>query len=544
MSRNVRTVTAPPSAVWAVLSDGWLYPVWVVGAARMREVEDHWPQVGAKLHHSVGIWPLLIDDNTEVLESEPGRLLRLRTRGWPAGEAEVVIRLAAVGTGTEITLDEDAVEGPGVVRPPAAAHTRAGVAQHRDPATALLRRGEPTGEPRMRALTWQGRGNVSVETVPDPVIEQPNDVIIEVTSTAICGSDLHLYEVLGPFLTPGDVLGHETMGVVVERGPEAGDLQVGDRVVVPFNISCGSCWMCSRGLFAQCETTQVREFGKGASLFGYTSLYGAVPGGQAELLRVPQAQFGPVKVPEGVPDERYLYLSDILPTAWQAVRYADVDEGDTLAVFGLGPVGQLTARIGLLAGCRVIGVDLVPERLALAAAHGVEVIALDEVDGADGAVEAVLTATGGRGADGTVDAVGMEAHGSPLAEKAIGLVGHLPDMLARPLTDRMAVDRTAALLAAIKSVRRGGTVSVSGVYGGEVDPMPLMEMFDRGITMRLGQCHVRRWTDEIREVLDQDEDVLGVESLATHRLPLENAPEAYEMFQQKKDGCVKVVLRP
>ena len=294
----------------------------------------------------------------------------------------------------------------------------------------------------MRALTWQGRGHVSVETVPDPTIEQPNDVVIEVTSTAICGSDLHLYEVLGPFLTPGDVLGHETMGVVVERGPEAGDLQVGDRVVVPFNISCGSCWMCSRGLYAQCETTQVREQGKGASLFGYTSLYGSVPGGQAELLRVPQAQFGPVKVPEGVPDERYLYLSDILPTAWQAVRYADVGAGDTLAVFGLGPVGQLATRIGLLKGCRVIGVDLVPERLALAAAHGVEVIDLDDVEDP---VEAVLAATDGRGADGTVDAVGMEAHGSPVAEKAIGLVGRLPDKLARPLTDKMAIDRTAAL---------------------------------------------------------------------------------------------------
>jgi threonine dehydrogenase-like Zn-dependent dehydrogenase len=393
----------------------------------------------------------------------------------------------------------------------------------------------------MRALTWQGRGHVSVETVADPTIEQPNDVVIEVTSTAICGSDLHLYEVLGPFLTPGDVLGHETMGVVVDRGPEAGDLQVGDRVVVPFNISCGTCWMCSRGLYAQCETTQVREQGKGASLFGYTSLYGSVPGGQAELLRVPQAQFGPVKVPEGVPDERYLYLSDILPTAWQAVRYADVGAGDTLAVFGLGPVGQLATRIGLLKGCRVIGVDLVPERLALAAAHGVEVIDLDDVEDP---VEAVLAATDGRGADGTVDAVGMEAHGSPVAEKAIGLVGRLPDKLARPLTDKLAIDRTAALLAAIKSVRRGGTVSVSGVYGGEVDPMPMMEMFDRGITMRLGQCHVRRWTEEIRRVLDESEDVLGVESLATHRLPLESAPEAYAMFQQKKDGCVKVVLRP
>ncbi len=393
----------------------------------------------------------------------------------------------------------------------------------------------------MRALTWQGKRSVSVETVTDPVIEQPNDAVIRVTSTAICGSDLHLYEVLGPFLTPGDVLGHETMGVVEEVGPDAGDLQVGDRVVVPFNISCGHCYMCSRGLFAQCETTQVREFGKGASLFGYTSLYGAVPGGQAEYLRVPQAQFGPIKVPEGVSDERYLYLSDILPTAWQAVEFAEVNEGDTLAVFGLGPVGQLTLRIALNAGVRAIGVDLVPERLALATASGAEVVDMSSVDDVP---PAILDLTDGRGADGTVDAVGMEAHGSGLAKAAIGAVGLLPDVVAKPLTDKLAIDRLAALQAAIKSVRRGGTVSVSGVYGGEVDPMPMMEMFDRGITMRLGQCHVRRWTDDIIAVLAQDDDVLGVESLATHRVSLEEAPAAYEMFQKKTDGCIKVVLKP
>ncbi len=393
----------------------------------------------------------------------------------------------------------------------------------------------------MRALTWQGKRSVSVETVPDPVIEQPTDAVIRVTSTAICGSDLHLYEVLGPFLTPGDVLGHETMGVVEAVGAEAGDLQIGDRVVVPFNISCGHCWMCTRGLFAQCETTQVREFGKGASLFGYTSLYGAVPGGQAEYLRVPQAQFGPVKVPEGVSDERYLYLSDILPTAWQAFEFADVGDGDTLAVFGLGPVGQLTTRIALNAGVRVIGIDLVPERLALAAERGAEVLDLTSVGNGP---RAILDLTEGRGADGTVDAVGMEAHGSGLAKAAIGAVGMLPDAIARPLTDRFAIDRLAALQAAIKSVRRGGTVSVSGVYGGEIDPMPMMEMFDRGITMRLGQCHVRRWTDEIVKVLEQDDDVLGLESLATHRVSLEEAPAAYEMFQKKQDGCIKVVLKP
>lgn len=393
----------------------------------------------------------------------------------------------------------------------------------------------------MRALTWQGKEKVSVETVPDPVISQPTDAIIKVTSTAICGSDLHLYSVLGPYLHQGDILGHEPMGIVEEVGSEVTHIKPGDRVVVPFNISCGSCWMCTRGLFAQCETTQNREQGKGASLFGYTELYGSVPGGQAEYLRVPQAHFGPIRVPDGVPDERFLYLSDILPTAWQAVAYADVPEEGTLAVFGLGPVGQLCARIGVHQGRRVIGVDRVPERLELAQTYGVETVDLSEHDNI---AEVVLELTGGRGADGVVDAVGMEAHGNPVMETAIKAVGLLPDAAARPVIDRMGIDRLDALTTAIKAVRRGGTVSVSGVYGGEVDPMPLMEMFDRGITMRLGQCHVKRWVDEIIPVVMQDGDVLGLETLATHRPSLEEAPAAYEMFQQKADGCIKVVLKP
>lgn len=393
----------------------------------------------------------------------------------------------------------------------------------------------------MRALTWQGKEKVSVETVPDPVISQPTDAVIKVTSTAICGSDLHLYSVLGPYLHRGDILGHEPMGIVEEVGSEVTHIKPGDRVVVPFNISCGSCWMCTRGLFAQCETTQNREQGKGASLFGYTELYGSVPGGQAEYLRVPQAHFGPIRVPDGAADERFLYLSDILPTAWQAVAYADVPEAGTLAVFGLGPVGQLCARIGVHQGRRVIGVDRVPERLELAQTYGVETVDLSEHDNIP---EVVLELTGGRGADGVVDAVGMEAHGNPVMETAIKAVGLLPDAAARPVIDRMGIDRLDALTTAIKAVRRGGTVSVSGVYGGEVDPMPLMEMFDRGITMRLGQCHVKRWVDELIPVVMQDGDVLGLETLATHRPSLEEAPAAYEMFQQKADGCIKVVLKP
>ena len=393
----------------------------------------------------------------------------------------------------------------------------------------------------MRALTWQGKRDVRVEDVADPRIEAATDAIIEVTSTAICGSDLHLYEVLGPFLAPGDVLGHETMGIVREVGPDVHHIAPGDRVVVPFTISCGSCWMCERGLMAACETTQVRSQGKGAALFGYTELYGSVPGGQAEFLRVPQAQFGPIKVPHEHPDDRFLFLSDILPTAWQGVAYTHTRAGDTVAIFGLGPVGQLAARIALHWGIRVIGVDRVPERLALAAARGVETIDLRDVDDP---ASAVFDLTSGSGADGTLDAVGMEAHGSPAQEVTMKAVGALPDVLAKTMTKKMGIDRLAALTGAIRTVRRGGTVSVSGVYGGMADPMPLMEMFDKGISMRMGQCHVKAWIDEIMPVVMESGDVLGLESLATHHLPLEEAAEGYEMFRQKSDGCVKVVLRP
>jgi len=403
----------------------------------------------------------------------------------------------------------------------------------------------------MKALTWQGRRDVRVEEVPDPRVLEPTDAIIRVTSTAICGSDLHLYEVLGMFLRPGDILGHEPMGVVEEVGAEVTGLRAGDRVVVPFNISCGHCWMCDRHLYAQCETTQVRGSGKGAALFGYTALYGAVPGGQAEYLRVPQAQFGPLKVPTGPPDERFLYLSDILPTAWQAVAYADVPDGGTLAVLGLGPVGQMCVRVARHVGAggaraatprevRVIGVDRVSARLRLAAGHGAEVVDLTEV--ADVA-ERLAELTGGRGPDAVVDAVGMEAHGAPLGKAAQTAVGLLPDLLARPLTERFGVDRMTALHTAIRAVRRGGTVSLSGVYGGEVDPMPMMDLFDKGVQLRMGQAHVRRWTGQILPLLT-DTDLLDVEGFATHRLPLAEAPHGYEIFQKKQEDCVKVVLAP
>ena len=260
----------------------------------------------------------------------------------------------------------------------------------------------------MKAVTWHGRRDVRVEEVPDPILKEPNDAIVRITSSGLCGSDLHLYETLGPFMGEGDILGHEPMGIVEEVGPETGELRVGDRVVMPFQICCGHCWMCTQGLHTQCETTQVRDRGMGAALFGFSKLYGEVPGAQAEFLRVPQAQFLPIKVPQGPPDERFLFLSDVLPTAWQSVAYADVPEGGTLLVLGLGPIGDMACRIALHQGRRVIGVDRVPERLARVEALGAEVIDLSAVDDVG---EEVRSRTEGRGADAVVDAVGMEAHG-------------------------------------------------------------------------------------------------------------------------------------
>jgi threonine dehydrogenase-like Zn-dependent dehydrogenase len=333
------------------------------------------------------------------------------------------------------------------------------------------------------------------------------------------------------------------MGIVEEVGPEVSQIEAGDRVVIPFNISCGECWMCKEKLFAQCETTQNREQEKGASLFGYTKLYGEVPGGQAEYLRVPQAHFGPIKVPaNGAPDERYLFLSDVLPTAWQAVEYAAIPKGGSVAVFGLGPIGQMCARIARHQGAEtVIGIDNVPERLEMARRNGIEAVDSDQHEDVPAAVREM---TVGRGPDGVIDAVGMEAHGAPGAEMAQKLTGLLPDALAAKVTEKAAVDRLSALLDSIDTVRRGGTISISGVYGGQLDPLPMMQLFDKGIQLRMGQAHVRRWTDEILPLLEGDEDPLGVDDLTTHQLPLEQAPEAYEMFQKKEDGAIKVVLKP
>ncbi|RST03715.1 alcohol dehydrogenase catalytic domain-containing protein [Streptomyces sp. WAC05950] len=394
----------------------------------------------------------------------------------------------------------------------------------------------------MKAVTWQGRRKIEVATVPDPQIIDPTDAVIKVTTTGLCGSDLHLYEVLGPFLDAGDILGHEPMGVVAEVGPGARDLKVGDRVVVPFNVSCGTCFMCERGLHSQCETTQVHEHGSGASLFGYTKLYGQVPGGQAEYLRVPFADTLPIRVPEGPPDERFVYLSDVLPTAWQAVVYADIPSGGSVAVLGLGPIGDMCTRIAAHRGAgKVIGIDLVPERLARAAGHGVQVFDLAQYG--DQLVDAVRDATGGRGPDAVIDAVGMEAHGGAAARAAQTATGLLPDALASALMKRAGVDSLAALRLAIELVRRGGTISLSGVYGGAADPLPLLTMFDKQIQLRMGQANVRRWVDDLLPLLT-DGDPLGVEGFATHHLPLAEAPQAYADFQKKRDNMVKVLFHP
>ncbi|MGH3823077.1 MAG: alcohol dehydrogenase catalytic domain-containing protein [Pseudonocardiaceae bacterium] len=375
----------------------------------------------------------------------------------------------------------------------------------------------------MKAVTWHGRRDVRI------------------TTTGICGSDLHLYEVLGPFMDEGDILGHEPMGIVEQVGSAVTDLAVGDRVAIPFTISCGTCFMCGHGLHSQCETTQVREQGMGAALFGYTKLYGQVPGGQAEYLRVPFGNTLPIKVPHGPPDERFVYLSDVLPTAWQAVEYAGILPGGSVVVLGLGPIGDMACRIARHRGAgQVIGVDLVPERLERAASRDVTVFDLRNTTDVTAAIRDL---TEGRGPDAVIDAVGMEAHGAPAAKAAHQLTALLPDPAAAKLMRTVGVDRLAALYSAIDIVRRGGTISIVGVYGGMTDPLPMLRIFDKQIQLRMGQANVKRWIGDIMPLLT-DDDPLGVEGFATHRLSLKDAPMGYRIFQAKHNNAIKVLFEP
>lgn len=380
----------------------------------------------------------------------------------------------------------------------------------------------------MKAVVWHGSHDVRVDEVPDPKVEEPTDAVIRITSTAICGSDLHLYAKLYPAMKAGDVIGHEPMGIVEEVGAEVTHIRPGDRVVVPFNIACGSCWQCSDGFHSQCETTQNKSTRKGAALFGYTHLYGGVPGGQAEYLRVPQAHFGPVPVPDGLPDDRYLFLSDVIPTAWQAVDYAAIPSGGTVTIFGLGPIGLMCLRIAKHLGAeRVIAVDQVPERLARAEAWGAEVINFSQVDDV---TNCVWEMTEGRGTDSVIDAVGMEAAGS-----------RVDSLLA---TVKVQPDKLVALHNALGVCRRGGTVSLTGVYTGAFPLFPLGDLFDKQISLRMGQANVRRWLDDILPLIEDPADPLATETFATHHLPLSEAPDAYRKFQAKQDGMIKVVLKP
>lgn len=384
----------------------------------------------------------------------------------------------------------------------------------------------------MRAVVWRGPKKVEVAEVADPRIEQPTDAVIRVTATAICGSDLHLYDHGASLaMKPGDILGHEAMGVVTATGSEAArHLKEGDTVVVPFNISCGHCYFCLRRLYAQCETTQNLGGRKGASLFGYTHMYGGVPGGQAEYLRVPQAQFGPIVLdPEldaAIPEQAALLLSDVLPTAWQAVEYAAIPAGGSVTVHGLGPVGQLCVRIARYRGAStVVAVDPDPYRRRVAAEHGAD----HTLPGNGDVVGEVRELTDGRGTDSSIDAVGMDAQGS------------LTDRVLQ--TAKVQPDRLFALHHALGTVRRGGTCSVVGVYGGWFPKFPVGDLFDRSVTLRWGQANVRAWTDNLLDVLRAG-DPIDAAGLVTTWAPLADAPELYRSFRAKQDGVLKVVMRP
>jgi threonine dehydrogenase-like Zn-dependent dehydrogenase len=388
----------------------------------------------------------------------------------------------------------------------------------------------------MKALVWHGANDVRVEQVRDPAILNPRDAIVKVTSTAICGSDLHLLNGYIPTMQAGDILGHEFMGEVVEVGKGNKKLQVGDRVVVPFTIACGHCFFCQKDLWSLCDNSNPnawmaeKVYGYSTSgLFGYSHMTGGYAGGQAQFARVPFADVGPLKVPDTLSDEQVLFLSDILPTGYMAAQNCDISPGDVLAVWGCGPVGQMAIRSAFLLGAaRVIAIDDVPERLRLAAGAGAEIVNFDE----ESVFERVKQLTGGRGPDACIDAVGLEAHGATLD-------AYIDQ--AKTATF-LATDRPSALRQAIHACRKGGIVSIPGVYGGFLDKIPLGAAFQKGLTFKMGQTHVMKYMKPLLERIERGE--IDPSFVITHRLPLDEAPHGYRLFRDRKNECIKVVLKP
>ncbi|MDB5597661.1 MAG: Alcohol dehydrogenase GroES domain protein [Hyphomicrobiales bacterium] len=389
----------------------------------------------------------------------------------------------------------------------------------------------------MKALRWHGTQDIRCESVPDPRIEHPRDAIIKMTSCAICGSDLHLYDGFMPGMEAGDIMGHEFMGEVVEVGRENRKLKVGDRVVVPFTIICGECEQCKRGNFSVCERTNRNKemadtaFGHTtAGLYGYTHLTGGYPGGQAEYVRVPYADVGPVKIPDGLTDEQVLFLGDIFPTGWQAAVQCDIEPTDTVAIWGAGPVGQFTIRSAIMLGARqVISIDNVPERLSMAAAAGAITINFDE----ESVLARLNELTGGKGPEKCIDAVGMEAH-------ATATIDSMVDRAKQAVM--LGTDRPHVLREIFYVCRPAGTVSIPGVYGGFLDKLPFGAAMNKGLTIRMGQTHVNRWTDDLLNRIQQGQ--IDPSFVITHTARLEDGPALYKTFRDKEDGCVKVVLKP
>jgi threonine dehydrogenase-like Zn-dependent dehydrogenase len=394
----------------------------------------------------------------------------------------------------------------------------------------------------MKAVAWHGKEDVRVDTVPDPEIQDPTDIVIKVTSTAICGSDLHLYDGFMPAMKEGDIIGHEPMGEVVEVGSAITNLKVGDRVVVPFTISCGHCWFCEHQLFSLCDTTNpnaemaAKLMGHSpAGLFGYSHLLGGFPGGQAQYLRVPHADVGPITVPDGLADEQVLFLSDIYPTGWMAAENAEIEPGDTVAVWGCGPVGQFAIQSAWLMGAgRVIAIDRVPERLKMAEEKGrAETINYEKQN----VYETLQEWTKGRGPDRAIDAVGTEAHAGGTL---INTLMNAYDVAKQKV--KLETDRPFVLREALRCVRKGGTLSIPGVYIGAADKIPVGTLMNKGITIRTGQTHVQRYLEPLlKKVVDGEIDPSFV---ITHTVPIDRAPEMYKTFRDKEDGCIKVVLKP